>query len=161
MKKCFAAFIIIFALSSSVASAGNLFVETGPGIMMSRYSVAALARYQRDTSRLFNRESYYEAVFAYWNGDNHANAIGIARGIKLAPQDDRYYSVTFGGCHINRETGNLGTPFQFYIRLAYNIKSDHYDLSLGYIHISNGKLFFGWNGPNNGENFITLSIGLL
>ncbi len=159
MKTYFFGLIVISALSTSPVLANDLFVDTGPGTFYSADTFSVFVRYQRDTSKLFNRESYYEAFFANWNGHNYAYAIGIARGIRLFQHDDRYFSFTFGGCHISRETNNLGTPFQFYIRLSYDVKVYRHDLSLGYVHISNGKFIFGWDGPNNGENFITLGIG--
>jgi hypothetical protein len=57
-------------------------------------------------------------------------------------------------------TEHLVTHLQFYFRFAYDWKIGSRDFSLGFTHVSNGKLVFGWDGPNTGENFLTLSIGL-
>ncbi len=95
----------------------------------------------------------------HWNGKYHADAVGLAGGIRWDGRDDRYFSAALGGCRISRKTDNLGTPFQFYIRLGAGIRTSRYDVSFGLVHISNGKLLFGWNGPNKSENFITLSVG--
>ncbi len=155
----FAILIGMFSGSSAVDAANGLFIESGAGVLQSLRTEAVLVRYQREAPPLFKQESFYEGVFMHWNGKNHADALGLAGGIRWAVKDETYFSTALGGCHISRETENLGTPFQFYIRLGAGIRTRRYDVSLALVHISNGKLFFGWEGPNKSENFITLSIG--
>lgn len=142
-------------------SADGLFVETGAGFARSLNTGVILARYQKDTSPLWGYESFYEGIYARWSGENHAEDFALSRGIRLRVAEDAYYSATVGVGHISRITGNLGTPFDFYFRIAYGRKTGRYDISLGVIHISNGKPLFGWSGPDNGENFITLAVGEL
>ncbi len=141
------------------ASADGIFVEGGPGIMQSLTTGVVLLRYQKDTSPLFEHSSFYEGIYAYWNGENHAQILALARGLRWALQNGGYISTALGAGYMDRETGNLGTHFEFYIRIAIGKRTDQYDISLGYIHISNGKLLLGWEGPDNGENFITISMG--
>jgi len=43
-------------------------------------------RYQKDTSRLFDTDSFYELSYASWNGPNNNNALSFAPGLAL----DRY-----------------------------------------------------------------------
>ncbi len=141
------------------ASADGIFVEGGPGIIQSLSTDIVLLRYQKDVAPLFGKSSFYECIYAYWNGGNHAQDISIARGLRWTLEKNRYFSTALGAGYLDRETGNLGTHFEFYIRLAVGVRTDRYDVSLGYIHISNGKFLLGWDGPDNGENFITLSMG--
>jgi hypothetical protein len=159
--KTFIAGFILLALSASQACADSLFIEAGPGIFKSEDSIAVLMRYQRNTSRLFNRPSYYEAIAAYWSSDSRDKAIGLARGVAWSrEQKSRFLSASFGLLGVSRTTDHLGTRFQFYFRFAYNSRIVNRDFSAGLIHISNGKMIFGWDGPNSGENFITFSLGL-
>jgi hypothetical protein len=128
--------------------------------MTSQGSTYTAVRYQKETSKLFDTDSFYELTYASWNGPNNNNAISFARGLRWTGTANKYGSADIGVCHINRTTGNLGTPFQFYFRFAYGIKVGAVDLSLGFVHYSNGKLIFGWQGPNNGEDFPTFSLGM-
>jgi hypothetical protein len=149
-----------FSLCASTASANGLFVEAGPGILTSQGSTYIAVRYQKETSKLFDTDSFYELTYASWDGPNNNNAISFARGLRWTGTANNYGSADIGVGHINRTTGNLGTPFQFYLRLAYGIKVGTVDLSLGFVHYSNGKLIFGWQGQNNGEDFPTISLGI-
>jgi hypothetical protein len=151
---------IIFVLSALPAIADNLFVEAGPGFSKSADSTVFLLRYDHNTSRLFKHDSFYEGVLAHWTGSNRAEVIGLARGILWNTGKDQDLRATFGLLGTSRTTEHLGTRFQFYFRFAYDRKIFRRDVSLALIHISNGKLIFGWDGPNSGENFITLSVGL-
>jgi len=72
-------------------------------------------RYQKDTSRLFDTDSFYELSYAFWNGPNNNNALSFARGLRWTGAANTYGSADVGVGHINRTTGNLGTPFQFFI----------------------------------------------
>jgi hypothetical protein len=152
---------IAFLFPSLPASADSLSYEAGIGFHFSAGTTINLLRYQHEAKPLFGRTGYYEAVYATWNGPDHAEAVGLARGIRLATTDDQYLSLTAGLSHINRTTSNLGQPLEFYGRVAYGINVDKVLIAIGYVHYSDGKFFFGWSGPNNGENFMTISIGVL
>lgn len=154
-------FLLAFMLIGSPVLANDLFIEAGPGILKSFHSFGAFLRYQRETSRLFNFPSYYEAVGAYWTNSCHAAGLGFARGIEWRKEEkQRFFSTDFGIMGISRTTEHLGTRFQFYFRMAYNTEISGREASLGFIHVSNGKLVFHWDGPNSGENFITLAVNL-
>ncbi len=120
----------------------------------------SLVRLQKDTSELLGRESFYEAAYASWNGANANRAVSLARGLRFGDSGRAYGSADIGLCHISRTTDNLGTPFQFYFRASAGMKVGWFDLSLGFVHYSNGKLVFQWAGPNRSENFLTGSIGV-
>ncbi len=143
----------------AAAVADGVFVEAGPGIIQSMSTDIVLLRYQKEAAPLFGYSGFYEGVYAYWNGKNHAADMALARGLRWDIQKNGYFSTALGAGYINRETGNLGTHFEFYLRFAAGVRTERYDLSIGYIHISNGKLFMGWRGADNGENFVTLAIG--
>jgi hypothetical protein len=161
MKTFLSAVVLVLLLSSPVP-ADDLFVDLGLGVFKSERSGALFLRYQKDTSRLFDRPSYWEGVASYWNNSNWAIALGAARGIDWNRSNrDHFYSTSFGVMSVNRTTNHLGTHFQFYFRQAYHIKYGGRDISLGLTHVSNGKVVFKWHGPNSGENFLSLSIGLL
>lgn len=149
-----------FSLYARTACADGLFIEVGPGVSISQGSTYMSVRYQKDTSRLFDTDSFYELSYASWNGPNNDNALSFARGLRWTGAANIYGSADVGVGHINRTTANLGTPFQFYFRFAYGIKVRAVDLSLGFIHYSNGKFIFHWQGPNNGEDFLTFSLGI-
>ena len=153
-----AAFLV--SLYASAAFANGLYLEVGPGVMTSEGSTYTAVRFQKETSRLFNTDSFYELCYASWNGPNSNNALSFARGLRWPGPANTHASADIGIGHINRTTGNLGTPFQFYLRFAYGIKVGAFDISLGFVHYSNGKLIFGWQGPNNGEDFPTFSLGV-
>lgn len=164
MRKLPLIFLVFFmdmCMVSQIAygAENGLFLEAGPGISQSLKSEAVLVRFQRDFLQIFGHQSFLEGFYMHWDGHNHADAVGLAGGIRWTVTRDKYVSTALGGCHISRETENLGTPFQFYIRVGGGIRTNRYDVSIAFVHISNGKLFFGWNGPNKGEDFITLSVG--
>ena len=73
----------------------------------------------------------YEASYASWNGPDHADAFGLARGIRWERTADEYLSLTVGLSHISRITNNLGQPFEFYGRLAYEKNVDKALFSIG------------------------------
>jgi hypothetical protein len=146
----------------AAAAAAGLFVEGGEGFYRSHNTEAVLLRYQIKASKLFDRESFYEASYAYWNGSNHDTAFSIARGIRWWERTGHEaLSLTAGLGHIDRTTSNLGQPFEFYGRLAYDKPLGMALLSVGLIHYSDAKFLFRWPGPNNGENFLTLSLGMI
>lgn len=161
MKTLLSSLALVLLLTSPV-SADNVFLDAGVGLFKSESSGALFLRYQKETSQLLRRPSYWEGVAGYWTGDNSALTLGIARGINwnLAKRD-HYFSTTFGVLGVSRTTEHLGTHFQFYFREAFHIKLRGADVSLGLTHISNGKAVFGWNGPNSGENFVNLAVGFM
>jgi hypothetical protein len=128
-----------FSLYAWTACANGLFVEAGPGVSTSQGSTYTAVRYQKDTSRLFDTDSFYELSYASWNGPNKNNALSFARGLRWTGTVNNYGSADIGVGHINRTTGNLGTPFQFYLRFAYGIKVGAFDLSMGFVHYSVGR----------------------
>lgn len=152
--------LFILALLASPVSADNLFFETGPGFFKSLGTQVFVLRYTKDTSTVFGWPSYYEALFAHWTGEDRDNAAAIARAISFPIGCEQYFSSTLGLAAVSQETDHLGTNFQFYFRFAYDFKIKGRDFSLAIIHYSNGKMIFGWDGPNSGENFLTLSVAL-
>jgi hypothetical protein len=152
--------LAVLALLASPASADNLFFETGPGLFKSLGSQVFVLRYKKDTSTVFGWPSYYEALISHWTGENRDNALAVSRAISFPIGFEQYFSPTFGIAGIPKETSHLGTNFQFYFRFAYDFRIKGRDLSLAVIHYSNGKMIFGWDGPNSGENFFTLSVAL-
>jgi hypothetical protein len=152
--------LTIFLLSASFAPADNLFIEAGAGHCKSLNSQVFALRYDKDTSRIFGKASYYEFFFSHWNSENRNDSLGVARSISFEIGEDQYFSPTFGIAGVARETRDMGTHFQFYFRIPYDFTIHGRQFSLALIHLSNGKFVFGWDGPNSGENFVTLSIGL-
>jgi len=161
MRKRFLFAIIMVLLPAWSASADSLSYEVGTGFHFSTGATANLLRYRHEVDPLFGRSSFIEISYATWNGSNHTDAIALARGIRWERTADEYLSFTFGLSHISRTTANLGQPFEFTIRLAYEKSIGKALLSIGWIHYSDGKFLFRWSGPNNGENFATLSVGFL
>ena len=161
MRKLLFFAAITFMLPVSPALADSLSHETGIGLYFSRGTTVNLLCFRHEANPLFGLSSYYEASYPAWNGPNHADAIAVARGIRWERTTDEYLSVTLGLGHISRTTSNLGQPFEFYWRFAYEKSVGKALFSIGWIHYSDGKFLFKWSGPNNGENFATISIGLL
>jgi hypothetical protein len=161
MKKLLLCAAITVLLPALPALADSLSYEAGIGFYFSKSATANLLRYRHEVDPLFGLSSYVEASYASWNGPNHAEAIALARGLRWATTVDEYLSFTMGLSHISRTTENLGQPFEFYFRLAYEKSAGKALFSIGWIHYSDGKFLFRWSGPNNSENFATISIGLL
>ncbi len=161
MKKLFLVVTFLLLFPTPPVSADSLSYEAGVGFFFSRSTTAYLLRYRHETSSLFGLSSYYEASYASWNGPDHNEAIGLARGIRWPRTTDGHLSLTAGLSRINRTTSNLGQPFEFYGRLAYEKNVSKVLFSIGWIHYSDAKFLFGWSGPNKSENFLTLSIGIL
>jgi hypothetical protein len=161
MKSRIIGLIIILLATATPAYAGGLFVEGGTGFNYSKDADAVFLRYQKETSLLFGMQSFYEASYGHWSGVNHNNAVALARGIRLPwAEEKNYVSGEAGLGHVDRTTNNLGTHYQILFRVALGHKIGVFDFSLGYVHYSNGKYFFGWHGPNYSENFVTAQAGL-
>jgi hypothetical protein len=152
-------FILFLLVLSPDVFAETLSLEAGQGFHFSGNTQTLFVRYQKDAPLLFGQKGFYEGSVGAWNGPNRVETAGIARGLRFDFGETGYFSAQFGLNYITRKTENLGTLFQFASRLAIGRAIGEYDVSLGYIHFSNGKLFFGWDGPNNGENFVTVQIG--
>ena len=153
--------VIMLLCQIRPASADSLSYEAGSGFYFSEKADADFLRYQHETEPLYGFSSYYEGSYASWNGPDHAEAVGLARGIRWMSNDDEYVSFAAGLSHISRTTSNLGQPFEFYVRVAYEKPFGKALASIGYIHYSDAKFLFRWSGPNNGENFATLSLGMI
>ncbi len=161
VKSLFLFAVIMLLCPALPASADCLSYEAGMGFNFSLKSSADLLRYQHETVPLFGLSSYYEGSYASWNGPDHAEAVGFARGLRWVKNDDEQVSLTIGLSHISRATSNLGQPFEFYGRVAYEKAFGKALLSIGWIHYSDAKFLFHWSGPNNAENFATLSLGMI
>ncbi len=153
-------FLVFFSCLAATAHADTISVETGRGFHHSQHTEALFLRYEHEAPALFGYESFYEISAATWNGKNNASAIGVGRGARLSWGNKNYFSASIGPSFINRTTENLGTLCQFSLRFALGRQAGGYDLSLGYNHYSNGKGLFEWKGPNWGENFLTVQIGI-
>jgi len=161
MRKLALVAVITFFVRVLPASADDsLSYEAGKGFYFSHSANANIFRYRHELDPLFGLSSFFEASYASWNGPDHSDAAALARGIRWGAID-RYLSFTMGLSYISRTTGNLGQPFEFYLRMAYEKSFGKALFSLGWIHYSDGKFIFGWSGPNNSENFATISLGLL
>jgi hypothetical protein len=152
-------FILFLLVLSPDVFADTLSLETGQGFHHSGNTQALFVRYQKDAPLLFGQQGFYEGSVGAWNGPNRVETVGIARGLRFGLGETGYLSAQFGLNYITRKTENLGTLFQFASRLTVGRSIGEYDVSLGYVHFSNGKYFFGWDGPNYGENFVTVQIG--
>jgi Lipid A 3-O-deacylase (PagL) len=160
MKSLFFLAAIALLFPALTASADSVSGEFGVGFIFSSGTEIYLLRYRHETNPIFGLSSYYEALIASWTGPNYAEAAGLARGIRWSPLNDQNLSLTTGLSYISRTTGNLGKHVEFYGRLAYEINVGKALISVAWIHYSDAKFFFGWSGPNNGENFATLSVGM-
>lgn len=153
--------VLLFSLVPLPVFADGLFVEAGTGLLYSTGTSATLARYQHETSTLFGHESFYEASIASWSGQARDEAIGFARGVRWKYENNVSVSSDIGAAHISRTTEHLGTPLEFYFRFSWEKRMGGAEISVGLIHYSNGKFIFGWSGPNDSENFLTLSLGMV
>ncbi len=147
-------------LCAHSAGADMLAVAVGGGNIKSQESDAVFLSYQKDAPRLFNRESLYDLTFGYWSGSTRNSALTLARVVRWKISPESYFAATLGIGVVDRTTDHLGTRGQFTIRLAFGRKFGKYDLSVGENHYSNGKtaLRLGWNGPNDGEDFLTVML---
>jgi hypothetical protein len=155
-------FIPALLYCSSPAYADGVFLEGGQGFYHSTNSQAIFLSYQIDSSPLWGLNSYYDVALGSWNGPDHNNALVFAKGLWMNLYGKSYISLEPGGAYLRRTTSNLGTRLQFAFRSALGIRTEKYDLSIGYKHFSNGKGIFHWTDTSNfSENFITLQIGYL
>jgi hypothetical protein len=155
----FAASVLILTLLPAGVADAAFFVDGGEGFYYSHNTEIVMVRYQLDASALFNEESFYEIFYGAWNGANRNEAFGLARGIRFKRPKDEFVNLTMGLCRIDRTSRNLGQPYEFYGRLAFEKRLGTTLFSVGWIHYSDAKFLFHWPGPNSGENFLVLSVG--
>ncbi len=163
MKKArvFLLLLLLLVFAPSPAPAGTLSLEAGQGFHQSTHSDSVFLRYQIPAFELLGFDTYYEAMLGAWSGKNNRNEAGaLSLGITLPWHTDDWFFGSAGLARISRTTDNLGTLFQFTFHVGYTKKVGAVNLSIGYVHFSNGKYFFGWSGPNYGENFYALQAGL-
>jgi hypothetical protein len=154
--------IPVLLYCSTPAYADGVFLEGGQGFYYSKDSQVIFLSYQIDSPPLLGLNSYYDLAIGSWNGPDHNKALVLAKGIRMNLSGNEYISLEPGGAYLERTTSNLGTRLQFAFRSALGIRSEKYDLSVGYKHFSNGKGIFHWTDKANfSENFITLQIGYL
>ncbi|HEX9021401.1 MAG TPA: acyloxyacyl hydrolase [Nitrospirota bacterium] len=158
--KTVALFLFLLFLSSATADAAGLFIEGGEGFYFSHDTEAVIVRFQLDAPKLFGLEGFYEATYASWNGHEHDEAIALARGVRWVSAMKSAVSLTAGLSYISRTTSHLGQPFEFYGRLAFDEEIGRAFVSIGWLHYSDAKFLFQWSGPNDGENFLTLTLGV-
>ena len=153
--------VLFFATTS--AHADGVFLEGGLGFQFSTDSQAMFLNYHIDSSPIFGLESFYDLELGSWNGQNHNDAIILAKGMWWDLPKNTYFSFEPGGAYMVKTSNNLGTHLQFAFRFALGMRTEKIDFSIGYRHFSNGAKVFHWTDPsnNNGENFITLQIGYL
>lgn len=153
-------FIAGMLLYPCSAGADMLAVAVGHGIIHSQGSNAVFLSYQTDAPTLFNQKSLFDLSIAHWSGGNYNTALTVARTLrwKLAPE--YYFAGTLGIGMVDRTTDHLGTLGQFVVRLVFGRKFGKCDLSIGETHYSNGKkvLRHNWDGPNKGEDFLTVML---
>ena len=137
-----------------------LAIALGHGNIYSAGSNAVFLSYQKDAPTLFNQKSFYDFSLAYWSGENYNTALAVARALRWKLSPEIYFVGTLGIGMVDRTTDHLGTIGQFVVRLAFGRKFGKYDLSIGETHYSNGKTYLGlnWEGPNTGEDFLTLML---
>ncbi len=162
LKRVLVILTIIWIGCARLAAADGVFIEPGTGWNNSRDSNALFLRYQKDTSRLFRQESFYDFVLGDWSGKNRNQVVSAARGLRFPFFHDRnYFSLELGLSYVKNITDNLGTHFQFLSRFAFAQRIGKFEFAIGYIHCSNGKVIFQWHGPNRSDNFLTVNIGYL
>lgn len=155
-----AAFVLLLPLLPCTRALGAddmLALQSGLGFHHSGHTVPLFLRYQH-RAPIFGIDGYYEAVVGGWNGPNGVGTFGLGRGLRLG-FGEHYFAASAGLSYITDTTANLGTPLELNFHLALGRRFDSIDISIGYVHYSNGKYFFGWEGPNYGENFVTLMAG--
>jgi hypothetical protein len=154
--------IPVLFFCSTQACADGVFLEGGQGFYYSEDSRILFLSYQIDSPQLLGLNSYYDVALGSWNGPDRNTAIIFAKGLWLNLYRKSYITLEPGIAYVERTTSNLGTHLQFAFRSALGIRTEKYDLSVGYKHFSNGKGIFHWTDTTNlSENFITFQIGYL
>lgn len=153
---------MLAAVFAAPAARADLFAfESGRGNHNSRGSDARFLRYQHDMLSLWKFVGFIEFTGGSWDGDNKNSSVGAGGGLRYAFTKRSYFSTAVGIAYVTDRTDNLGTHPQFQWRFALGRRIGRVDLALAQIHYSNGKSIFRWEGPNVGDNFLTLQIGYL
>ena len=155
----FAVFLLFCVSCAANADAGTVSVETGGGFHHSTHSECLFLRYQDKAFEIEGFDAYYEALAGGWNGENRNEAVALSLGIMLPWHENDWFFGSAGLGRASRTTDNLGVHFQITFHVGYTMKLETANLTLGYVHFSTGKYFLGWEGPNYGENFLTLQAG--
>lgn len=143
------------------AGADMLAISAGGGNLTTHQSNAVFFSYQKNAPNLFNLESLYDLTLGYWSGPTANSAITLARVVRWHVSPTSYYVAGMLGIGlVNQQTDNLGTNWQFIVRVAFGRKFGNYDLSIGETHYSNGKYLLNlpWDEDNEGENFLTVTL---
>lgn len=160
MKRCTILIGMLLVIWARSALADGLNFEEGVNIFHSNHPTLTSLQYRLDTSPLFGLEAFCNFGFLTWNGPASDEAIMVLPEVRWNIQKS-YLGAGIGGAFLSRNTANLGTHAEFVLRGEYGIHIvKHWDLSLGFDHISNGKNIFHWTSTSDaGENFITLRLG--
>lgn len=150
--------VLVFLVSLETAVADQLAAEAGYGFGSSYRAEGLFLRYRKDAPPLWDRKSFYDVALAHWNGKNWNNAISVARGLQWDLRENSYVGASLGLAYADHVTGNFGTRAQFVLRVAAGRSFGDHDLSVGVIHYSNGHILVGWDGPNSGENYLTVQL---
>lgn len=153
--------MLALVFAATPARGDLLAFESGRGDHNSRGTDAWFLRYQHDIQPLWGAKSFIEFAGGSWNGDTENRTVGGSGGLRYALTTRTYFSGSVGLAYVTDRTDYLGTHQQFQLRFALGWRMERVDLALAHSHYSNGRSIFGWNGPNTGENFITLQLGYL
>jgi hypothetical protein len=150
--------LAVSALWQPGAEADEIALETGRGVEYSNGDIGTFLQYRREAPPLYGFSSYFEFTLAYWNGVEHDSFIAASRGLNYVLRERTRATASFGAGYLDRKTDRLGTRAQFMARLGIDHDYGAYTLGIGATHISNGSKVFRWDGPNKGENYLTLRV---
>jgi hypothetical protein len=161
MRRCIAAFAALL-VTAPLAAGDKLAVEIGRGLHNNLGSDALFLRYAGDIDEQLipAGHNFYEWSLATWNGHAENNGAGIALGT-LGRWGEFHLDGSLGVAYLEDKTVLSGTHQQFCVRVGAGVAYERLDVGLFLTHYSNAKMFFGWDGPNAGYDFITLQIGYL
>jgi hypothetical protein len=151
--------LLLLLVCFSATTAERIAVELGQGIHNNRHDSGALfARYIGDTStQMLVGHNFYEWSLGAWDGRYRNNAVGLALGTR-GQWNPYHLDASIGAAYLEHKTGLSGTHQQFIVRVGGGIALDNLEINIFATHYSNGKVLFGWDGPNAGYDFITLQL---
>ncbi len=152
-------FFLFRAPTPAFAEADTVSLEAGRGFHHSQHTQSAFLRYQTKAFELLGYDTYYEALAGGWNGENRNEAVALSLGIMIPWHGNDWFFGSAGLGRASRTTDNLGVHFLVTFHVGYTKKLEVMNLTVAYVHFSTGKYFLGWNGPNYGDNFLTLQAG--
>lgn len=97
-------------------------------------------------------------IFA--RGEEEVFFCSLGVGAKRSVGERWYVSAKVASAFIDHETERLGTNLQFHLGLFAGFEKSGVNVRIGIQHLSNGSNVFGTTGPNIGEDFITIGIGV-